>query len=337
MLFAFQTVSLLLMCLMCPITYGRNEGCASTAVSSTMQNFHDRVLKRRIRSVVFPKKAQLLLTPSLGKAILGGRPRGLGYSIEFDMYNILPDTIETWKPTILLKQLENRKKTEEVKPAVEPIKMSSDNSSYMDLATLYPEFYGPDDWNDMGLYQFPFDDDVNAPWAYYHSKIDAGLMDPIWQKQDPHIQSLATNSKLTPSPIQLFYKRPFRGKQDGAVKNESHQQSEENDASEWYHNQNYRERRQIFDQLEAVGKLFKINMKSCIQRAMCEITTQLKPFGMSLMDDLIRIILTVPPTAAANDDYKHRYSNVNCAHRFSVSCPYRVIEFLTKGLKANFK
>lgn len=82
-----------------------NSSCNRTPTVTELHRFTNHVLKRRIRSVVFPNKAQLLLTPAFTKAVLDGRPRGLSYSVEFDMYSPLPDTIEGWKPTILYNKL----------------------------------------------------------------------------------------------------------------------------------------------------------------------------------------------------------------------------------------
>ncbi|XP_075144850.1 uncharacterized protein LOC142219950 [Haematobia irritans] len=287
---------------------------------SSLQTFHDRVLKRRIRSVVFPQKAQLLLTPAFGKAILGGRPRGLGYSIEFDMYNPLPDTVEGWKPTILLKQIENKKTSNKAEPMV-------DEANNTNTVPSYPEYYEAEFWHGMDMYQFPFHDEPDIPLTYYHSKVDKNPMYLPWRRHNTYV---STKETISPN-VQQFHKRPFREK---PTEDYPKFNSEKNSKSDWYlKNQNYRERRQIFDQLETIGRLLKFDMKSCIKRAMCEITTKLKPYGASLMDDIIRIILTIPPTFHNNDEYRHRYEHVNCAHRFSASCPYRVVEFLTNTFK----
>uniref|UniRef100_B3P746 GG11284 n=1 Tax=Drosophila erecta TaxID=7220 RepID=B3P746_DROER len=67
-------------------------------VDSSLEN---RLLSRRVRALVFPDKAAILLTAALTKLILGGRPSGLQYSLEFDMYVPVPDTVEGWQPKIL--------------------------------------------------------------------------------------------------------------------------------------------------------------------------------------------------------------------------------------------
>ncbi|TDG52210.1 hypothetical protein AWZ03_001491 [Drosophila navojoa] len=49
------------------------------------------------------------------KIIVGGRPSGLQYSVEFDMYVSLPDTVDGWRPNILLDH-DNPKKATGAKP-----------------------------------------------------------------------------------------------------------------------------------------------------------------------------------------------------------------------------
>jgi len=62
----------------------------------------EALLSRRVRALIFPNKASVLLTAALTKIIVGGRPGGLQYSLEFDMYVPLPDTVDGWRPNILI-------------------------------------------------------------------------------------------------------------------------------------------------------------------------------------------------------------------------------------------
>ncbi|XP_037954864.1 uncharacterized protein LOC119684810 [Teleopsis dalmanni] len=100
----------------------------------------------------------------------------------------------------------------------------------------------------------------------------------------------------------------------------------------WKHfSQNYRERREIYEQLLTVGKIFNFDMKACIKRAMCEVNTYLKPYGVSLMEDIVRILLTVP--SSVNDGNEYNFKTVNCVQKFAISCPYRVLEILTGNMR----
>ncbi|KAH8268376.1 hypothetical protein KR026_005970, partial [Drosophila bipectinata] len=72
-----------------------------TYLIENSRSFEDKLLSRKVRGLIFPDKASVLLTAALTKLIVGGRPSGLQYSLEFDMYHPLPDTVEGWQPKIL--------------------------------------------------------------------------------------------------------------------------------------------------------------------------------------------------------------------------------------------
>ncbi|XP_005188041.3 uncharacterized protein LOC101888090 [Musca domestica] len=318
------------LCACVVLTIIAHGSCSSTNVPALKTQFHNRILKRRTRSLVFPKKASLLLTPVFSKAVLGGIPRGLIYSMEFDMYHPLPDTVEGWQPTILLNQIGKKQKLDGT-----PSKFPGNSDSDMDSKTVPQNDDGPSEAHHF----VPVYDDVEyatSPWAYYNTSI---AIDPSQLFSHPYIErSSEARSHFRQFHNFLSPRRRVKFPQNRA--GERHQQFEEDDRRTlWHRNQNYRERRQIFDQLEKLGQLFQINMKSCIQRAMCEMTTQLPPFGESLMHDIMRIILTVPKPlniSSRNDDddldgYGREYTNANCALSFSASCPYPVLPFLIKG------
>ncbi|EDW66827.1 uncharacterized protein Dvir_GJ23809 [Drosophila virilis] len=243
----------------------------------------ERLLSRRVRALVFPNKASVLITAALTKIIVGGRPSGLQYSLEFDMYVPLPDTVEGWSPKILLDHTDN-KKQQVTKPKRRW------------------------DWNWQGyaqnssVYKYPY----RRPNMYYLGPYQAESYTNPWQ--------------LSEEPWQR-----------------SHQPIAEEEVYEsWVHvpswklNRDYRERRAIFDQFEAMGNFFQMDLRSCIKRAMCELKARFNEHhgqGM-LMEDLLRIILTVPEEIA-DAKYKHRVDVRDCSRFYAVSCPYRVLEFLS--------
>ncbi|EDW33941.1 GL21857 [Drosophila persimilis] len=186
-----------------------------TELSDKSVALQDVLLSRRVRGLVFPDKASLLLTAALTKIIVGGRPSGLQYSLEFDMYIPLPDTVEGWQPKIL-KRLRPKPSTQRRW-----------------------------DWYD------------NQGWAKY--------------------------TDITHTPIHRTV--PYSS--------------------------------------------FQLDIRSCIKRAMCELRSRLN--GGFLMEDLVRIILTVPDEVT-DGKYRHRMDIRDCAHFYALSCPYRVLDFLTQNM-----
>ena len=147
---------------------GEATECNCTPVNTNLQKFQNHVLKRRTRSVLFPNKANLLLTPAFTKAVLDGRPRGLSYSVEFDMYHPLPDTIEGWQPTVLINKLKEQKPSSTGEREISSNETMS-NVNYLPTNILESNNHHLyDDYN-----EFPFEEIVNSNnWNYFEPEWD---------------------------------------------------------------------------------------------------------------------------------------------------------------------
>ncbi|XP_022211239.2 uncharacterized protein LOC111066721 [Drosophila obscura] len=281
-----RCVTLALLCILHAVC-----GVAAAALENQTQlcgkSPKDVLLTRRVRGLVFPDKASLLLTAALTKIIVGGRPSGLQYSLEFDMYVPLPDTIEGWQPKIL--------KNYKHKPAT--------NRRWDWYAYRRPNKYPH-----TSVQHIPIHSEGYGRVPYYRPKLDANS----FYKTPWHLS--------TTTPWKIHRQAPV---DEEAYESWSHVPS-------WKWNRAYRERRAIFDQLEAMGKVFQLDIRSCIKRAMCELRSRLK--GGFLMEDLVRIILTVPEEVT-DDKYRHRTSVRDCVRFYALSCPYHVLDFLTQNTK----
>ncbi|XP_016952315.1 uncharacterized protein LOC108026123 [Drosophila biarmipes] len=285
------------------------QGNHTHLLESSLEN---RVLSRRVRGLIFPDKAALLLTAALTKIIVGARPSGLQYSLEFDMYIPVPDTVEGWQPKILKR----------FRPKPMP-KRRYDWSYYKRPA--YPYFttpyrnayYNSPALNRGSFYQKKTRDIFQkTPWS------SSSLIDrKIYFFFSPALNSGA------------FYQTPWTL---SSTKNQYKPQEEVYESWDqvpsWKLNRGYRERREIFDQFEAMGKVFQLDLRSCIKRAMCELRAKFNKGHDQgfLLDDLLRIVLTVPEEIA-DDKYRHRMDIQDCARFYSPSCPYNVLDFLTQS------
>lgn len=180
-----------------------NYNC--TQSSTNLEVFQDHILKRRIRAVIFPNKAQVLLTPAFTKAILGGRPRGLSYSVEFDMYHPLPDTIDGWKPTLLLNKVKQENKATQqpiVKPTAKAVVQQKPTGREKDTNTINNadiasfESYNPLEFSDFSVlnsfdngpdessyqgYSFPMDYEENDFNKWHRSQTtSAEYQNPLY-------------------------------------------------------------------------------------------------------------------------------------------------------------
>ncbi|XP_017008977.2 uncharacterized protein [Drosophila takahashii] len=302
------------------------QGNHTHLVDSSLEN---RILSRRVRGLVFPDKASVLLTAALTKIIVGARPSGLQYSLEFDMYVPLPDTVEGWQPKILKR----------LKP--KPMPKRRYDWSYYKKPFRYNPYYSTPNKNTYytspAVNRAPFYQTASSPAfsrdTFY--KTPWSLASPISRKNfyQPRKQVYKTTPALNGGS---FYQTPWSLASNTNRQN-SHQPAEEvyeswTQVPSWKLNRGYRERREIFDQFEAMGKVFQLDLRSCIKRAMCELRAKFNAGHDQgfLMEDLMRIVLTVPEEIT-DDKYRHRMDVQDCVRFYSPSCPYNVLDFLTQS------
>ncbi|KAH8399099.1 hypothetical protein KR215_002165 [Drosophila sulfurigaster] len=267
------------------------------SLSNQIESYKDSLLSRRVRALIFPNKASVLLTAALTKIVVGGRPSGLQYSLEFDMYVPLPDTIEGWRPNILI------------------------GSTTKKPAAMKPNRRWEGQWHrygDNNIYPF------SRQRIHYEGPYRAG-------NYVRYVKPSVYKDLFYKSPWKLT-EEPWHRHRSSNVQNEVYDSW--SDVPSWKLNRGYRERREIFDQLEAMGNFFQLDFRSCIKRAMCELQAR---FNMQhktsfLMDDLLRIVLSVPDDVA-DDKYQHRMNGRDCVRSYAVSCPYSVLDFLTRTSK----
>ncbi|XP_017117589.1 uncharacterized protein LOC108139373 [Drosophila elegans] len=334
-----------------------------THLVETSGSFENRILSRRVRGLVFPDKASILLTAALTKIIVGGRPSGLQYSLEFDIYVPLPDTVEGWQPKILKR----------LKPKHKPTpKRRLDWSYYKRPSSYYSNYSSP---YKNGYYSRPSSKSEN----FYQTKSSPALNRDLFYQTPLHLSSpIKSKNYYQPreevykpsdsfhqaswqlsSPINRknFYKpREEIYKSSTALNRDSFYQTPWSLSSttnrrssyqpdekvyeswtqvpSWKLNRGYRERREIFDQFEAMGKVFQLDLRSCIKRVMCELRAKFSAGHDQgfLMEDLMRIVLTVPEEIG-DAKYRHRMDVKDCARFYSPSCPYNVLDFLTQSGK----
>ncbi|KAI8045586.1 uncharacterized protein LOC128253758 [Drosophila gunungcola] len=304
-----------------------------THLVETSDSFESRILSRRVRGLVFPDKASILLTAALTKIIVGGRPSGLQYSLEFDIYVPLPDTVEGWQPKILKR----------LKPKYKPMpKRRLDWSYYKRPLSFYSNYSSP---YKNAYYARP----SSKSEYFYQTKSSPAFNRDLFYQTPWHLSS-PIKSKNYYEPREEIYKSSTALNRDSFYQHpwslssitnrrSSYQPDEEvyeswTQVPSWKLNRGYRERREIFDQFEAMGRVFQLDLRSCIKRAMCELRAKFsagRDQGF-LMEDLMRIVLTVPEEIG-DDKYRHRMDVKDCARFYSPSCPYNVLDFLTQSGK----
>ncbi|XP_011191292.1 uncharacterized protein LOC105217798 [Zeugodacus cucurbitae] len=102
------------------------------------------------------------------------------------------------------------------------------------------------------------------------------------------------------------------------------------DHHEWKHYHNYRDRRQIFHQLNGLSNILGIDLKSCIMRAICDCKRFLLPPGYSLVQDILRVMFTFPTKTGLEDEYSRivQADYETCDYELKNACPFNVLSWL---------
>ncbi|ALC47288.1 CG33339 [Drosophila busckii] len=214
------------------------------------------------------------------------------------MYVPLPDTVEGWRPNILLGPT-----TKKPRPA-------------------------------RRRWQGDWQQNFNAYNGTHYSSYGNRRVD--YAEPGPY---QAANYAKHAKPKHNFYKSPWQLTEEHWPHYAQQQQQQHEHYNSWQQvpkwklHRGYRERREIFDQLESMGHFLQMDFRSCIKRAMCELRAKFneRHHNGLLMEDLLRMMLTVP-TEVDDEKYQHSWDVQDCARFYAVSCPYGIVEFLSQSV-----
>ncbi|XP_034664384.1 uncharacterized protein LOC117898827 [Drosophila subobscura] len=92
----------------------------------------------------------------------------------------------------------------------------------------------------------------------------------------------------------------------------------------------HRDRRQLFEHFDGFQKLLGIDTKACVLRAICDSKRLLLPQGYSMIQDIVRLIFTLPTISGVEDDYSRtmRLQPDDCDRQFRDSCKFNLLGWL---------
>ncbi|CAD7092359.1 unnamed protein product [Hermetia illucens] len=284
------------------------------------------------------------ITVAVGKAVIATYPTGHNLSLELSVYYPLPTKLEEWYP----RRYRERLKMATKKPMVPPkMPMSVKNSliSRIDHDRIYYE---------GGASYIPGTHWANrAPVLYSAPKYSA---DRVWINKDynkfrkrlpfsrnPSFpESIKWGQYLTKEwkPTTQKYRKPIPVKNMLSNYRFAHK-FDDNDRSrvsfdEQYlfeNNKNFeryyrahKDRRDLYNYIEQIGKNYGFDLKACILRAICESKRYLLPMGHSLIQDIIRIAFTLPSDRSILDEYSKTQESQECEGAFDERCPFSIID-----------
>ncbi|XP_067619950.1 uncharacterized protein [Eurosta solidaginis] len=102
------------------------------------------------------------------------------------------------------------------------------------------------------------------------------------------------------------------------------------DHYEWKHYHNYRDRRQLYYQMDSLSGILGIDMKSCILRAICDCKRFLLPPGYSMVQDILRLMFIFPTKSGIQDEYSRIVQSdyEKCDLELKAACPFNMLAWL---------
>ncbi|XP_017844911.1 uncharacterized protein LOC108601522 [Drosophila busckii] len=281
----------------------------------------ERVFSRQKRFVLFPKGSNLKFTGSISKGLLSKFPKGINMNIEQAVYYPVPSSREDVYP----KRFRPRTTTTpQPLTTTEPLFVWIPGTDWRFKATPVKKPM-PLRLHAQQRIDYRPSKQQQQKWASYGQRYGN------WTSKQKYAQRWQKWSTPAPKWQQQHNKRWYRAADatDYAASND--EDLEHLRQTPHYHG--YRDRRQLFEHWSAFSKLLGFDTKSCILRAICDSKRLLLPPGYSMLQDILRLIFTLPTVSGVQDDYSRlmHMSPEQCDQRFRQQCKLDLLAWLLLG------
>ncbi|EDX14223.1 uncharacterized protein LOC6729405 [Drosophila simulans] len=266
-----------------------------------------RVFSRRRRAVLFPPGSFVKFTCSFATGLLATYPKGITFVLEEAVYFPIPGAVEDIYPKKL------RPKTTTKKPEKLPdsiIYIPGTDWRFKAQTLTKPK------WRQPAPKTHRIDDDSYAnpyKWQDWNQKQKWDTYQ--WKGGD--LNKAKWSKWTTPSP--KWESKWNQNKYSGAWQ------------SQHYHG--HRDRRSLFDRFAKLSSLIGIDVKSCILRTICDSKRLLLPPGYSMLQDMLRVVFTLPRLDGLEDEYSRLMDKDadECATELKSKCNMNLLIWLLSG------
>ncbi|XP_060648197.1 uncharacterized protein LOC132785901 [Drosophila nasuta] len=315
----------------------------------------ERVFSRQKRFVLFPKGSNLKFTGQLSKRLLSQYPSGVNMNIEQACYYPVPTTREdvypkrfrprttttpvpltTTEPTFVwIPGTDWRFKATALKKP-KPLRLHQ----RIDLRPDAPSYVDTTQWQKWSKYGQQYKDWTPAEKYTKYGKYrqnnknwsQAGQQYNNWKPPASKWSKWTTESPQWTN----YGKRWQRSKEEPMEEEPYDPETADYEAipypdlhhlKDWRHYHAHRDRRQLFEQFGGFTQLLGIDIKSCILRAMCDSKRLLLPPGYSMIQDIVRVVLTMPTVSGLEDDYSRimRMAPEDCTQQLRNQCKINLL------------
>ncbi|XP_022211439.2 uncharacterized protein LOC111066839 [Drosophila obscura] len=95
----------------------------------------------------------------------------------------------------------------------------------------------------------------------------------------------------------------------------------------------HRDRRDLFERFNKLSSLLNLDIKACILRTMCDSKRLLLPPGYSMLQDMLRVVFTMPRLDGLEDEYSRLMDQAadGCAAELKTKCNMNLLIWLLSG------
>uniref|UniRef100_A0A6P4FS93 Uncharacterized protein LOC108050718 n=1 Tax=Drosophila rhopaloa TaxID=1041015 RepID=A0A6P4FS93_DRORH len=263
-----------------------------------------RVFSRRRRAVLFPPGSFVKFTCSFATGLLATYPKGISFVLEEAVYFPVPGEVADIYPKRFLPKT-TTKKPEKLPDST--VYIPGTDWRFKAQTLPKPKWRQPPPKTnriDDNSYANPF------KWQQWNQK-----QNYKWSIED--INQEKWKKWTTPSPKwETKWNQPkFSG------------------AWESHHYHGHRDRRSLFDRFTKLSSLIGIDVKSCILRTICDSKRLLLPPGYSMLQDMLRVVFTLPRLDGLEDEYSRIMEKDadDCAAELKTKCNMNLLIWLLSG------
>ncbi|XP_017140233.1 uncharacterized protein LOC108154472 [Drosophila miranda] len=317
----------------------------------------ERVFSRRKRFVLFPPGSNLKFTGQLSKGLISAFPKGVAMNIEQACYYPVPTKREDVYPKRYRARTTTTQKPKtptvptyvwipgtnwrfKATPLKKPTPMRL--HSRIDVRPPRPTYVDPGRWQQWSKYGQRYEN--WSPAAHKYEKYSQPERWSKWTTESPQwskrwhrsvVNGEYYDPEVTPyqdvrSVASEHFVDPYDP--DMAPHMPKHYPELEH-VEDWRHYNGHRDRRQLFEHFDGFSKLLGIDIKACVLRAICDSKRLLLPQGYSMIQDIVRLIFTLPTISGVEDDYSRtmRLEPDDCDRQFRDSCKVNILAWLLGG------
>ncbi|KAH8363449.1 hypothetical protein KR084_010496 [Drosophila pseudotakahashii] len=261
---------------------------------SELRDVVPRVFSRRRRAVLFPPGSFVKFTCSFATGLLATYPKGINFVLEEAVYFPIPGAVEDIYPKRFLPKTTTKK----------PEKLT-DSIAYI----------------------------PGTDWRFKAQT----LPKPKWIQPPPKTHRIDDDSYANPFKWQQWQSYKWKGFDENKAKWSKWTTPSPKWGTKWSHEFHHyhgrRDRRSLFDRFTKLSSLIGIDVKSCILRTICDSKRLLLPPGYSMLQDMLRVVFTMPRLDGLEDEYSRIMDQEpdDCAADLKTKCNMNLLIWLLSG------